>query len=136
MRKQYQYILVWLSLIILYILYLIFSFKYIDIQKDISIDDIGKDIWRRKITIESKKDYLSYINTLAYKDKTAKSSQNKKNPWEEVVFIVTKDELEQYKKLDVQGQMNTDNRDVKWPTYWMSNWQKWIYYILKDDIRD
>ncbi|EKE27318.1 MAG: hypothetical protein ACD_3C00225G0021 [uncultured bacterium (gcode 4)] len=135
MRKHFQYILVWLSLIILYILYLIFSFKYIDIQKDLTINGIEHDIWKRKITIESKKDYLSYINTLAYKDKTAKSSQNKKNPWEDVVFIVTKDELEQYKKLDVQAQMNT-KRDVKWPTYWMSNWQKWFYHIFKEDIRD
>lgn len=135
MRKHYQYILVFLSIILVYELYLIFSFKYIDIQKDLVIENVETDITKSKWSIEEKKNYLSYINTTAYKDKVAKSSQNKKNPWEEVVFIVTKEEAEQYKKIDVKSQIYAD-KDVKSPTYWMSNWQKWYYYIFKIDVRD
>jgi hypothetical protein len=48
---------------------------------------------------------------------------------------VTKEELEQYKKIDAQAQMNSE-KDVKGPTYGMSNWQKWVYYVLNRDIRE
>lgn len=52
-----------------------------------------------------------------------------------MVFIVTKEEAEQYKKIDVQNQMYME-KEIKSPTYGMSNWQKWIFYIFKKDIRD
>ncbi len=135
MRKHFQYILVFLSLVIVYELYLIFSFKYVDIQKDMIIENVESDINKLKSSIELKKQKLAYINTLAYKDKIAKSSQNKKNPWEDVVFIVSKEEAEQYKKIDVQTQIYSE-KEIKSPTYGMSNWQKWVFYVLKKDIRD
>jgi hypothetical protein len=135
MRKQYQYILVFLSIVIVYELYLIVSFKYVDIQKDFIINGVEQDISKVKAVIENKKDYFAYINTIAYKDKIAKSSQNKKNPGEDVIFVVTKDEVEQYKKIDVQKDMYSE-KAIRTATYGMSNWQKWIYYIFKVDIRD
>lgn len=135
MRKHFQYILFFLSILIVYELYLIISFKYIDIQKDLIISGTENDIEDRKILLQTKKDYFAYINTNAYKDKIAKSSQNRKNPWEDVIFVVTKEESEQYKKLDIQKQMYSE-KDVKKPTYWMSNWQKWIFYVFNKDIRD
>lgn len=135
MRKQYQYILVWLSMLIVYMLYLIFSYKYIDIQKDLLITQTEQDIVDRKEVLYEKENYFAYINTNAYKDKVAKTSQNKKNPWEEVVYIVTKDEVDQYKKIETQVQIYSEKEAIK-PTYWMSNWQKWIYYIFNTDIRN
>jgi len=80
MRKNFQYILFFLSLLIVYELYLIISFKYIDIQKDLMITNIQNEIITRKDILQNKKDYFAYINTNAYKDKIAKSSQNRKNP--------------------------------------------------------
>jgi len=80
MRKHFQYILFFLSILIVYELYLIISFKYVDIQKDLIITNTQKDIIDRKEILQNKKDYFAYINTNAYKDKIAKSSQNKKNP--------------------------------------------------------
>lgn len=134
MRKHYQYILVWLSLLIVYLLYLIFSYKYIDIQKDYLINQTNNDILSRKENLIEKEKKYAYINTNAYKDKIAKNSQNKKNPWEDVVYIVTKDEVDQYKKIETQDQIYTEKEPIK-PTYWMSNFQKWIYYIFNTDIR-
>lgn len=135
MKKQYQYILVILTLIIVYELYLIFSFKYIDIQKDIIISNIDSNIASLKTTLENKKDYFAHINTIAYKDKVAKSSQNKKNPGEEVIFIVTKDDVEQYKKIDVDEQIYSE-KVIKSPTYWMSNIEKWYYYVFNKDLNN
>lgn len=135
MRKHYQYTLVFLSVVIVYELYLIFSFKYIDIQKDISINNIKTDISMLETEIDQKKLYFEYINTSAYKDKIAKMSQNRKNPWEEVVFVVSEEKAEQYQKIDIDEQINSQDEIIK-PTYWMSNEEKWFYYIFKKDLRD
>lgn len=135
MRKRYQYILSILIVIIIYELYLIFSFKYVDIQKDGIITMTQNQIEKDKTELEEKKKYFDYINSSAYKDKVAKSSQNKKNKWEEVTFVVTKEEADQYKKIDVNTQM-FQAQEQKSPTYWMSNYQKWIFYIFKIDLRD
>lgn len=135
MRKKYQYILFTLIIIIVYELYLIFSFKYIDIQKDSIIVSTQKEIGQRQKDLAGKKKYFDYVNSLAYKDKVIKTSQNKKNPGEEVVFVVTKEDADLYKKIDVEKQIYQQN-ETRWPTYNMSNWQKWIYYIFKVDLND
>jgi hypothetical protein len=80
MRKKYQYILFTLIIIIVYELYLIFSFKYIDIQKDSIIVLTQKEIEQRQKDLAQKKKYFDYVNSQAYKDKVIKTSQNKKNP--------------------------------------------------------
>jgi len=135
MRKKYQYILFTLIIIIVYELYLIFSFKYIDIQKDSIIVSTQKEIGQRQKDLAGKKKYFDYVNSLAYKDKVIKTSQNKKNPGEEVVFVVTKEDADLYKKIDVEKQIYQQN-ETRSPTYNMSNWQKWIYYIFKVDLND
>lgn len=135
MRTRFQYILFLLSILIVYELYLIISFKYIDIQKDLIIVNTQLDINNRKIFLQNKKDYFAYVNTNAYKDKVAKTSQNKKNPWENAIFVVTKEQADQYKKIDIEEQINSE-KETRWPTYLMSNPQKWIFYVFKIDIRD
>ncbi|MCK9272375.1 hypothetical protein M0P65_02400 [Candidatus Gracilibacteria bacterium] len=135
MRKKYQYILFTLIIIIVYELYLIFSFKYIDIQKDSIIVLTQKEIEQRQKDLAQKKKYFDYVNSQAYKDKVIKTSQNKKNPGEEVVFVVTKEDADLYKKIDVDKQIYQQN-EAKSPTYNMSNRQKWIYYIFKVDLND
>ncbi|HBY74429.1 TPA: hypothetical protein DEG21_00630 [Patescibacteria group bacterium] len=59
---------------------MIFSFKYIDIQKDSIIVSTQKEIAQRQKDLAQKKKYFDYVNSLAYKDKVIKTSQNKKNP--------------------------------------------------------
>lgn len=135
MRKKYQYILFTLIIIIVYELYLIFSFKYVDIQKDSIIVLTQKEILQRQKDLTQKKKYFDYVNSLAYKDKVIKSSQNKKNPWEDVFFVVTKEDADLYKKINVEKQIYQQN-ETRWPTYNMSNRQKWIYLIFKVDLND
>lgn len=135
MKRQYRYILVVLIGIILYELYLVFSFKYVDIQKDMIINETQKFIESKKAEIKAKNAYFAYINTIAYRDKIAKTSQNMKNPWEELIAIVSKEDVEQYKKIDIQKQMLSE-KEVKSPTYSMTNWQKWIYMIFKKDLTE
>ena len=135
MRKKYQYILFTLIIIIVYELYLIFSFKYVDIQKDSIIVSTQKEIEQRQKDLAQKKKYFDYVNSLAYKDKVIKTSQNKKNPGEEVVFVVTKEDADLYKKIDVEKQIYQQN-ETRWPTYNMSNRQKWIYLIFKVDLSE
>lgn len=135
MRKKYQYILFTLIIIIVYELYLIFSFKYIDIQKDSIIVSTQKEIELRQKDLAGRKKYFDYVNSLAYKDKVIKTSQNKKNPGEEVVFVVTKEDADLYKKIDVEKQIYQQN-ETRWPTYNMPNRQKWMYFIFKVDLSD
>lgn len=135
MRKHYQYILVILSLLIVFLLYKIIAFKYLDIQKDIRVKELEESNKQLIINNQEKTTYYSYSNTNAFKDKISKTSQNKKNPWEEVIFIVTKEQEENYKKINIQEQMYAE-KEIKKPTYWMSNRQKWVYYIFNKDIRD
>jgi ABC-type maltose transport system permease subunit len=79
MKKHYQYIIFLLILIIIYELYLIFSFKYKDIEKDSIITKTQVEIEQYKQNIQERRNYFNYVNTSAYKDQIAKSSQNKKN---------------------------------------------------------
>ncbi len=135
MKKHYQYIIFILILVAIYELYLIFSFKYVDIEKDYIITNYQLEIAKSKKDIQEKKDYFAYINTAAYKDKIAKLSQNKKNPEEEVIFLVSKDEIDVYSKLEDTVQ-KFDAYKEELETFGMTNWQKWIYYVFGVDVRD
>lgn len=105
MRIKSQYILFTLILVVVYLIYLIVLYKYRDFQVHSYIDSLLGENAKLEQTIEEKKDYLAHINTNAFLDKVAKTSQNRKNPGEEVVFLVSKDDVEAYKKIDVERQM-------------------------------
>jgi biopolymer transport protein ExbD len=105
MKKKFQYIVFVLIIIIIYELYLIFSFKYIDLEKDSIILKHKEEIKNTKIYIEKNKDYFAYINTNSYKDYIAKSAQNKKNQEEDVIFIISKEDSINYKEIDTKKQI-------------------------------
>ena len=135
MRHKSQYILFVLILIVVYLMYLIVLYKYRDFQINSYINQLTTENQKLQDSINDKRDYLAYINTNAFLDKTAKTSQNKKNPGEDVVFLVSKEDIEAYKNIDIGKQMiETDTRVS--PTQNMSNPEKWMYYIFKIDIRD
>ena len=135
MRIKSQYILFALILMVVYLIYLIVLYKYRDFQVNSYIDSLLGENTKLEQTIEEKKDYLAHINTNAFLDKVAKTSQNRKNPGEDVVFLVSKDDVEAYKKIDVEKQMMGNDKTVS-PTQGMSNYEKWIYFIFKVDLRD
>ena len=137
MRSKNQYILFFLILIVVYLIYLIVCYKYQDFQVNSYIQQLTADNQKLNQTIEDKRDYLAYINTNAFLDKVAKSSQNRQNPGEDVVFLVSKEDMETYKKIDVEQQMLAPkSSDLISPTQGMSNPEKWVYSVFHIDLRD
>ncbi|HPV63587.1 MAG TPA: hypothetical protein PLY22_06570, partial [Fervidobacterium sp.] len=90
---------------VVYLIYLIVLYKYRDFQVHSYIESLLAENQRLEFTIREKKDYLAHINTNAFLDKIAKTSQNRKNTGEQVVFLVSKDDVETYKKIDIEKQM-------------------------------
>lgn len=128
MPSRFQYILALLILVIVYEVYLVVYYKYQDFQVNMYMENIEKENLRLYERIESNKDYLATIQTHAYTDRIMKSSQNRKNPGEEAIFLVDQKEVSNYVTLDT-AKIIAD-RPIPSVTSWMSNRQKWGYYLF------
>jgi len=135
MQKR-QYIFLLLVILLLYLSFKIFQFEY---KKYI----ISGYIKEQSITIQNLKSYLEettqtlkYINTRAFKNKVLKSEEWMKMKWEEVV-VLTSEKI--YKKFSwkqiIQNVWATKEKKEYNITSWMTNFQKWIYFLLNKDIR-
>lgn len=138
MKPRYQYILFVLLLLIVYEVYLIVFYKYQDFQINSYITSVTSENTKIEQSIAEKKEYFAYVQTNAYANYIAKSSQNKKDEGEDVVFLVTPNDVEEYKKLDTDKQIigGADTRTARSKTYGMNNQEKWVYYIFHIDVRD
>jgi len=136
MKKRYQYILFCLLILIVYEVYLVVLYKYKDFQINSYLSYIIAENGKIEESIEQKKERLAYVKTNAFLDKIAKTSQNKKNPWEEVVVLVTDQEVEEYKRIDTNKQMIGGAKQEVSKTLGMTNSEKWIYYIFHIDTRN
>lgn len=133
MRKTYIFLI--MIVIILYLSYLIVSYKYKEYKINNHIEyiqDENKKIWKE---INTSKDSLEYLNTNAYKNKVLKEEQAMKNKWEMVIFITNEDNYNIYtKKDDAQNEVKIANTTTQ--IYdWMSIVERWVYFIFKKDIR-
>ena len=128
MLSRFQYILAFLLLIIVYEVYLVVYYKYEDFQVNTYMESIEKDNLHLYERIETKKDYLATVQTNAYIDKIMKSSQNRKNPGEEAIFLVDQKEVSNYTNLDTASIIS--ERVAPSPTIGMTNREKWAYYLL------
>ncbi|NDK19301.1 hypothetical protein GW819_00490 [Candidatus Gracilibacteria bacterium] len=136
MKKRYQYILFCLLILIVYEVYLVVLYKYKDFQINSYLSYIIAENGKIEESIEQKKERLAYVKTNAFLDKIAKTSQNKKNPGEEVVVLVTDQEVEEYKRIDTNKQMIGGAKQEVSKTLGMTNSEKWIYYIFHIDTRN
>lgn len=136
MKKRYQYILFILLVLIVYEVYLVVLYKYKDFQINSYLSYITIENKKVEESIEKKKEHLAYVKTNAFLDKVAKTSQNKKNPWEEVIILVTNEEVEEYKRIDTNKQMIVWAKQEISKTYGMTNGEKWVYYIFHTDLRN
>lgn len=136
MKKHYQYILFCLIVLIVYEVYLVMLYKYKDFQINSYLSAITIENKNIESSIEKKKEHFTYIKTNAFLDVVAKTSQNKKNPGEEVIVLVTDEEVEEYKKIDTNKQMIGWVKQEASKTLGMSNQGKWIYYIFHTDMRN
>lgn len=136
MKKRYQFILFCLLILIVYEVYLVVLYKYKDFQINSYISYITGENTKIEQSIEEKKDHLAYVKTNAFLDRVAKASQNKKNPGEELIVLVTPEEVEEYKKIDTNKQIIGEVQTMHSKTYGMTNQEKWIFYIFHTDMRN
>lgn len=129
MNLRYQYILSALILAIVYEISLIAVYKYRDFQINSYIGSLMFENQKIEATIERKKEYLAYVRTNAYLDRVAKSSQNRKNPGEEAVFLVNEKDLKDSERIDVNRTIVRSAVKVS-KTAGMSNREKWMYYAF------
>lgn len=80
---------------------------------------------------EEKEFLASLIRTPAYETLVAKSTQNKKLPGEEVINIVTEEEINGNADIDTRAIINETIRERNDPTRDMSNPEKWLYVIMR-----
>jgi len=136
MKKQYIFLI--MIVITLYILYLIWGFKYREYKINSHIDyitSLNKEIeWKIKIANE----LIEYKTSNAYKNKILKEQQWFKNRWEKVIYLTSEDkynkftqEIEQYREsvqevINIENNNNTDTKE-------MEIYQKWIYFLFKKE---
>lgn len=111
-------------------------YKYKDFQINSYLSSITIQNGNIESSLAEKKEHLAYVKTNAFLDAVAKTSQNKKNPGEEVVVLVTDEEVEEYKRIDTNKQMIGWVKQEASKTLGMSNQEKWIYYIFHTDMRN
>ena len=135
MKPRYQYILALLIVAIVYEVYLIVFYNYKDFQINSYISRLESDNAKISRAIERKKENLALVRTSAFLDRMAKSSQNKKNPGEDAIFLVAENDVKDYKKLDPEKAFIQTAKPIS-KTAGMSNMEKWAYYLLRVDLRD
>lgn len=135
MRNKYLTFIILISLI-LYILYSIINYKYREYKINNNIKNIEKLNKEIKKQIEIWKEIIEYKKSTAYKNKILKQDHKYKNKWEKVIYLATEDKYNKYtqkEKKEHTIDLNTDkDNDI---TNNMTNYQKWIYYLFKKDIR-
>lgn len=132
MSKKYLYILIALIFFSLNLIYLIVKEKYQVFKDDQEIHKINIENVETEKRINFKENRLLYKKTNASYDKIAKNELNRVNPWEEVVIMVSEDEANNYKKINIEDQIMSAAIPKKvLETANMTNYEKWMYYIFK-----
>lgn len=137
MKKRYTFIL--LLIVMLYMIFLVLSYKYQEYKIYLTIQKLNDNNELLISSIEKSQDTLENKSTLAYKNKILKAQQWLKNPWEEVIFLISE---EKYKKYTEQSENNptqiqtpSNLREEESLIQTMTIYQRWIYLIFWKDIR-
>lgn len=133
-RSRMQYILAGLLLMIVYEVYLVVYYKYQDFQVNTYMASLEQENVHLYDRIEAKKSYFASVQTNAYIDRIMKASQNRKDPGEEVVFLVDEKSVSDYKSLDTATIIAERKTPSK--TLGMNNREKWVYHLFGVDIRE
>ena len=94
------------------------------------------------VVIKEIKDYLEtanetieYINTKSFKNKILKEDW-KKMKWEDLIVLTTQKAYNKFSWKDlvwkVESKKEVKDKNI---TKSMTNFQKWVYFLLKKDIR-
>lgn len=133
-KKYYTFLIMIFILIIL--LYAIMSHKYKKYKISEHINSITKLNNEIKENIDKAWEIIEYKKSKAYKNKILKSDKALKNKWEKVVYITTEDKYNKYvKPIQETEIINKSKKKILDDTYWMTIYQKWIWFLFKEDIR-
>jgi len=120
-------------------IFLVLSYKYQEYKIYLTIQKLNDNNELLISSIEKSQDTLENKSTLAYKNKILKAQQWLKNPWEEVIFLISE---EKYKKYTEQSENNptqiqtpSNLREEESLIQTMTIYQRWIYLIFWKDIR-
>lgn len=112
-----------------YLIYLIGYYKVQEFRTDAFINSIKLTNDTVKDENDEKKFLASYIRTRAYATQVAKATQNKKLPGEEVINIVTEEEINGNAEVDTHDIILKTREEANDPTKNMTNPEKWWYVV-------
>jgi len=136
-KKHYTYVIFFIILVMFYILYSIIDYKYKEYKINSHIEYIQNLNNTIKKQIQTAQEIIEYKKSKPYKNKILKQDLWFKNKWEKVVSLITEDKYNKYTKKTtsqlIDENVIADKKDDI--TYSMSNYEKWIYFLFKKDIR-
>lgn len=115
--------------IVVYLIYLIGYYKVQEFWTDTFINSVRLSNEKIRLQNEEKKFLASYIRTRAYVSQVAKATQNKKLPGEEVINIVTEEEIKGNAEVDTHDVILRTREEVNDPTKNMTNPEKWWHLV-------
>jgi hypothetical protein len=129
--SRFHYILIGLIAVVVYLIYLIGYYKVQEYETDSFTNTLktqSDNVERRN----TEKEFLaSLIRTPAYETLVAKSTQNKKFPGEEVINIVTEEEINGNADIDTRTIISDTIKARNDPTRDMSNPEKWLWVVTR-----
>lgn len=132
MYNRFHIILGVFIFLIIYLLYQIIAFKVDQFRTDNFTSTIIAKNDELDKRIKSKEATEQYVYTNAYKTQVAKATQNKNMPGEEIINVISKEDLDGNKQIDSQAVFAEANKKIQVdPTLKMSNPEKWQYLFQK-----
>lgn len=134
MKRQYLFLV--LVCIILYLSYLIVSYKYKEYKINNRIEYLEQTNALISQEIKKNKETLEYLNTRAYKNKILKEEQSMKNKGEKVIFITNEEIYNTYTKEEIM--VPTEFQETEEELFYesMSIYERWMYFLFKKDLRN
>lgn len=135
MKKEY--ILLILIVIMLYVLFNIIQYKYREYTVNTNIERIVALNHDIKTTIDRAEETITYKSTKAYRNKILKEQQGLKNRGEEVLYLTSESTYNRYVNNhtlteEAVPQTGIEKNSV---TESMTNYERWVYFLFKKDIR-
>lgn len=132
MKKQYIFLA--FIFIIIYLLFLIVSYKYKEYNTNYYIKSRENENNLIIETINKNKKLLEYYSTNAYKNKILKEEHWFINQWEIAIYITTENEFNKFTQENISKEEEDIIKDINIYDN-MTLKEKWIYFITKKDIR-
>lgn len=132
MYNRFHIILGAFIFLIIYLLYQIIVFKIDQFRTDSFTENIITKNNELNNRIDLKESTEKYVSTNAYRTQVAKATQNKNMPWEEIINVISEEDMKRSIEVNTQEVLTEASRNTPVdPTLKMSNPEKWHYLFQK-----